>query len=185
MADIEEVAKIHIRELPGFQSILGLPFLRWYYQASRKLPHIFTFVAKENKEVVGLVSCSDNPKSLWLKMFILDPFGCMRIVIPSVALHPQRIRRLLSMLSYPGFSDGRPELLTLAVTKSHQRRGIGRKLVKEATNEFKRRGINTYVISTYDRLAANGFYKKIGCQLIETFNFLGEKMNYYTYGTKN
>src|SRR3989344_6704572 len=128
-SDIEEVAKIHIRELTGFQSVLGLPFLRWYYRTTRKLPHIFTLVAKEKKEVVGLVSCCDSPKSLWLKMFLLDPFGCMRIVIPSVALYPQRIGRLLSMLSYPGFSEGRPELLTLAVTKKHQRKGFGRKLV--------------------------------------------------------
>lgn len=180
-SEVESVANIHIQELTGFQSILGLPFLRWYYRTSLELPHLFTFIAKDDTKPVGIVTCCENPKSLWLKLFLLDPFGCIHVIIPAVLRKPHTLGRLFSMLSYPGFSKGKPELLTLAVDEAHQRLGIGRKLVTEGAKEFKKRGIRTFIISTYARLPANGFYKKIGCRLIETFTFMGEKMNYYEY----
>lgn len=179
--DISQIAAIHKQELLGFLPELGKQFLEKFYSISLTIDEIFLFVVKENGQIVGFVSGISNPKGLYKKIIRKDMVGFSWIFLKYFLKHPTNIIKLVKILLYPGFSESTPELLSIAVSRQHQMKGIGRKLFTQTVDEFKSRGFDEFKISVYERLAANGFYKKIGCQKIQTFPFLGESMNYYMY----
>jgi len=183
--DVSQVAVIHWRELQGFLPSLGKQFLSHFYRKSMGLSGMFTFVAKEEEGVVGFVTSVESPKGLYGRILSIDPFGFLLLVVKHLIFYPLSIVKMIKILSYPGFSHDEPELLTIAVDSRYQGKGIGRKLFAQVVKEFKNRKINKFKISVYDKLAANGFYYKIGCRLDSSFEFLGETMNYYEYVIPN
>lgn len=185
LADISQVVKIHRQELSGFLSELGEEFLKKFYKASLNIPEIFTFVEKKNEQVLGFVSGVTSPKGLYKKIFFKDIFPFTQMILGIFITHPLKIVKMAKILTYPGFSSGSPELITIAVEKKHQRRGIGKKLFLKTAQEFEKRKIKKFHIGVYSRLPANAFYRKTGCRFCYTFNFLGEKMNYYAYGRED
>lgn len=182
LIDISQVARIHKQELSGFLPELGEEFLKKFYQVSLDIPEMFTLVEKENEQVLGFVSGIESAKGLYKKVILKNPIGFGSLFLRYFITHPKKIVKMAKILSYPGFSDDSPELLTIAVKKDYQKRGIGKNLFRKTVEEFTKRKIKKFKISVYDRLTANGFYKKIGCKFENSFNFLGEKMNYYSYG---
>jgi len=180
-ADITSIARIHKTELSGFLPELGEDFLKKFYAASFHIPEMFTLVEKKNEQVLGFVTGCISTKDLYKKVISCDIFGFTTLILGYFITHPTQIVKLVKMLTYPGFADDSPELLTIAVDKKYQRRGIGKKLFHETVLEFKKRGIRKFRISVYKRLPANEFYKKIGCKFNNSFDFLGERMNYYKY----
>lgn len=184
IADISQVAKIHERELSGFLSRLGSPFLEKFYRASLDIPEMFTLVKKQNEQILGFVSGIVSTKGLYKKVIFRNPIFFGILFLRHFITHPQEIIQVLKILTYPGFSEDNPELLTIAVVSEAQRKGIGTKLFHACVREFRKRGIRKFKISVYERLPANVFYQKIGCRFENSFNFLGEKMNYYSYEDK-
>lgn len=185
LQDIDEVAKLHTQELSGFLPELGIGFLRVFYKATLSTAEIFTFVAKENDHICGFVSGISHTKGLYRKILLTDIFGFGSLLIHHFITHPHHFLTGIKLFTYPGFSQDGPELLTIAIGRKWQGRGWGRKLFQKVIQEFRKRGISYFRISVYDRLAANGFYKKMGCRKETSFAFLGEKMNYYKYEIEN
>lgn len=182
--DISQVAKIHKRELPGFLPELGEEFLKKFYMASLKIPEMFTFVSKENDQTSGFVTGVTTTKGLYKKIIFTDILGFILTISRYYITHLDKIFRIFKFFSYPGFNKSSPELLILVVSSKYHRKGIGKSLVRQVALEFKKRGIDKFKISTYDRLPANGFYKKIGCKFEYSFDYMGEKMNYYSFKTR-
>lgn len=181
--DINQIARIHKEELSGFLPELGLPFLRKFYRASLELPIIFTIVEKKNGQILGFVTGIETAKGLYFKIISQDIIGFGILFFKFFISHPGQLLKFINILTYPGFSTNTPELLTIAVSKKHQGRGVGKSLFCALREEFKNRKINKFKISVYDKLPAVGFYKKIGCKQVKTFDFLGEKMSYFSFGT--
>lgn len=179
--DIKQIATLHLRELSGFLPELGRQFLEKFYSMSLTLDEVFLFVEKENGQIVGFVSGISNPKGLYKKIITRDILGFSWIFLKHFVKHPTNITKFVKILLYPGFSESIPELLSIAVSKKHQMKGIGRRLFTRTVNEFKSKGLHEFKISVYEKLPANGFYKKMGCQQVQTFEFLGQKMNYFIY----
>lgn len=179
--DINQVTRIHKEELPGFLSELGEGFLKKFYRQSLYIPELFTFVVKENEQILGFVTGITATKGLYKKIILRDSLGFGVIFLRYLITHLDKIFKIFQTITYPGFSHDTPELLTIAVIKKQQRRGLGRKLFGKAVDEFRKRGIKNLKISAYARLPANGFYKKMGCKRQSSFMFLGERMNYYRY----
>ena len=179
--DIPQVVKIHRQELPGFLSELGEDFLKKFYDASLDIPEIFTLVEKENEQVLGFVTGATRVKGLYKEIIFRDVFSFIWLILNNLITHPKNIVKMAKILAYPGFAEDIPEILTIVVSKSHQGKGIGKKLWTEAVKEFQKRGFKKFRVSIYDRLPANEFYKKMGCRFEKSFQFLGEKMNYYLY----
>jgi len=182
--DINQVAKLHRRQLPGFLSELGEEFLGKFYKVSLGIPEIFTLVEKRNGQMIAFACCAESAKDLYGKIIFRDILSFGMIFLRYFITHIKDSVKLVKTLSYPGFRDDIPELLTIAVKKEHQGKGIGRKLFTAAVEEFRKRGVEKFQISVYDRLPANKFYQKIGCKFERSFDFLGEKMNYYSYKIK-
>ena len=180
--DIDQVAKLHRSELPGFLSELGEGFLKRFYKASLILPEMFTIVLVKNGQILGFVSCATRLEGLYKKIFAKDPFGFISALLSYSITHPEGIVRMMKTMVYPGFYGDIPELLTIVVAKSQRNRGLGGKLFLCAFREFGKRGIKSFRVSVYGKLSANSFYKKIGCSFEKQFDFMGEKMNYYRYG---
>ncbi len=181
ISDIPQVAKIHKQELSGFLPELGDEFLKKFYSVSLSTPEMFTLVEKKNEQILGFVSGIRSAKGLYHKVILKDLFGFGILFLRYIVTHPEKIVKMLKILTYPGFAMDSPELLTIAVKKEYQKQGIGKKLFHEVAKEFQKREIKRFKISVYDRLPANGFYKKIGCKFNSSFEFLGEKMNYYSF----
>lgn len=179
--DIEKVVKLHKQELPGFLSEVGEEFLKKFYEVSLSIPEIFTYVAKEDEQILGFVSSVSTTKGLHKKIILKDIVGFATIFLRYFIAHPEKIVKVVKTGGYPGFSNDSPELLTIAIVKKYQRKGIGSKLFKKTAAEFKKRGFKKFKVSVYDKLPVNQFYKKMGCQFEKSFIFLGEKMNYYSF----
>lgn len=182
---IKQVAQIHRDELSGFLPEMGTDFLSKFYKSSLSIPEIFTFVEVDNDKVLGFVTGVTNAEGLYKKIVLSDPVAYALIFLKHVIIHPASVVRLVRILFYPGFNIPGPELLTIAVSKSVRKIGIGTKLFDKTKAEFKKRGISKFKISVYERLPANKFYRKLGCKYVESFMFLGEKMNYYGYEIEN
>ena len=179
--DVDEIALIHERELSGFLPEIGQEFLKLFYEVSLALPLMFTFVETDGKRMRGFVSSIEKTKGLYKQVLLRRPVSFGFIFLKYFITHPQKLSKFIKILAYPGFSEDSAELLSIAVDKNHRRKGVGRGLFNKVHQEFKKRGIKKFKISVYDRLPANGFYLKIGCRKIASFDFLGEKMNYYEY----
>lgn len=178
---VNQVAQIHKTELCGFLPELGTDFLNNFYKSSLSISEIFTYVEARDGEVLGFVTGATNAKGLYKKIILSNPLGYAFIFLKHVFAHPANFIRLIKILFYPGFNIPGPELLTIAVSQKAQGKGIGSKLFRKTVKEFEKRGIRKFKISVYDRLPANKFYLKIGCKRVDSFMFLGEKMNYYSY----
>ncbi|OIO14733.1 hypothetical protein COV53_03450 [Candidatus Gottesmanbacteria bacterium CG11_big_fil_rev_8_21_14_0_20_37_11] len=179
--DLKAVSAIHQAELPGILSEFGTEFLEKFYRESLHIPELFTFIEKEDEQVIGLITGTTSLDGLYFKVVKRDILGFFSLIMKHLITHPASIFKIIRILTYPGFSNKDSELLTIAVSRRYQKRGIGRKLFASAVKEFKKRKIIHFKIGVYERLKANGFYRKIGCRKLHTFNFLGEQMNYYVY----
>jgi ribosomal protein S18 acetylase RimI-like enzyme len=179
--DIPQVVRIHITQLPGFLSQLGEGFLQKYYIYSMNIPEVFTILEKKNGEILGLATGATSTEKLHIKIISHDYFGFGIEILKYFITHPKGILKIVKTISYPGLTENIPELLTIAVKSDHQKKGIGIRLFMEIAQNMKKKGSKKFLISVYDRLPANGFYKKIGCRFFKSFIFLGEKMNYYEY----
>lgn len=179
--EIKQIATLHLRELSGFLPQLGQEFLEKFYRVALTCAQMFLFVEKEKDQIVGFVSGITTPKGLYKKIIFKDIIGFSFIFLKYFLIHPGQSIKFIKILLYPGFSENTPELLSIAISKDYQMRGIGRKLFYQTAKEFQRRGYSHFKISVYEKLAANGFYKKMNCNKIQSFEFLGQQMNYYLY----
>ena len=182
--DIDQTAVLHHKELPGFLSQLGLGFLKKYYIASLNIPELFTLAVKKDGQIMGFATGSMTVGGLTKKIIFSDPVSFGVELLKYLIVSPSNIFKVLKLTAYPGFSENNPELLSMAVSKIWQNKGIGSKLFSGICEEYKKRGVNNFKVSVYERLAAVKFYEKKGCILHSTFDFLGEKMRYYTYRIK-
>ena len=181
---IEQVAGIHKGELTGFLPELGIEFLVLFYKTSLELPEMFTFVEEEKGRVAGFVSGGTDAGGLNRRVLLSHPLQFGIILLKYIITHPEKINKFIRLVKYPGFKGGNAELLTLAVLENRRLKGIGRGLFNKTADEFEKRGVNKFKISAYAKLPANRFYKKMGCKLISSFEFLGEEMNYYEFRKK-
>lgn len=179
--DVGQLVRLYRQELPGFLSDLGDDFLKKFYHASLSIPEMNTIVEKENEQIIGFATFATSIKGLYIRIVSKDILGFAWIFLRYFITHIDNIIKVLQAFTYPGFSEDIPELLTIVVDKNHQGKGIGRKLFCSVGREISKKGFRKFKISTYERLPANGFYKKMGCKFDRSFEFLGEKMNYYVY----
>ena len=58
--------------------------------------------------------------------------------------------------------------------------GIGKELVRSLDGEFRRLGVESYVVVTYGKdERSNGFYRSCGCVHSRSFSHHGKPMNEY------
>ncbi len=177
--DIDQVVSIHLNKLSGFLSLLGKNFLTKYYQSSLNTLEIFTLVEINKNQISGFATGAVRLKGLIFKIISQDIIGFISLFLNMFFTHPFLLLGTVKTLAYPGFSQDVPELLTIAVKKKYQKRGIGKKLFQAIKKEFHKRGVKHFQISMYQRLPAAMFYEKMGCRKSGTFTYQSELMSCY------
>lgn len=130
LADSKKIAQIHIDEIKtGFLSSLGVNFLTALYKAMIESETVL--VAKNNNEVIGFVSGTNNLKTFYKKMLLKNFLTFLRIAAPKIL---KSSRKIFETLIYPNKIESnlpKAEILSIAVKEPFQKRGVGKNLFAE------------------------------------------------------
>lgn len=159
--DAPEIARIHKAEISGgFLSSLSIAFLTLFYEAIITSPVSFCVAAKENNEVVGFTAGTVDMHAFYnyfLSHYFLQ--SCF-ILLPKLF---SSFKKIMETLLYPakGRSLPKAELLTIAVVKKFQGKGVGGLMLPVFNVEMKKRKVATFKVVVGQFLAqAVAFYEK-------------------------
>jgi ribosomal protein S18 acetylase RimI-like enzyme len=179
-----KVAALHMTILnKGFLTRLGEGFLRQLYKAIPACPSGFGYVCEQpDGTVLGFIACAESTGRLYkqslLRRGLMMIFAALRhIVRPSV------IKGVISNLLYPselGQDVPPAELLSVAVSRDAQGKGVGKALMAAAVEEFRRRSIRRIRVAvwTYNEQAI-GYYRRFGFELALQREHHGDPMDVY------
>jgi ribosomal protein S18 acetylase RimI-like enzyme len=188
VADVREVARVHIEAFPGFfLTFLGPGFLRELYRGIVRDPDGIAFVAVRDGACAGFVAGSASPAGLYKRLMkrriVAFAFhaGLAFLRKPSVA--PRLLRAFTRSSEAPPAESGRAELMSLAVLPGNQGGGLGGRLVEAFVESVRSRG-GAAVFLTTDAVgndAVNAFYERLG--FVRSRRFAtpeGREMNEYS-----
>lgn len=184
--DATKIAEIHYQEInQGFLSQLGERFLANLYQAMIKSPLAFVVVAKANNRIIGLISGCVNLKKFYryfIKRYFVQVFFVLLLQI-------RNFKKIFETLKCSQNNKNLPkaELLSIAVIKKYQGRGIAQKLFKKFLQEMQKRKIKKFkVVVGEDLIRAIKFYEKMGFKFYScTSIHNNQKSRIYIYDKKN
>lgn len=177
--ELNHVSEIHFRALPDdFLPSLGLDFLqKVYYPAAVKSSHAGTLVARQRGRVVGFVTIAwDSPQ------FTRDVLGGRYLLLGWYALRAFFLRPVVFLRSFEVlwsalFSKPDPvkaEIVFIAVSPEHQKRGIGAMLVSAALEYLKgQRGIHCRTKTLASNRGVIHMYEKLGWRVRDSFRLIG------------
>ncbi|MFH1392113.1 MAG: GNAT family N-acetyltransferase [bacterium] len=183
--DATQIARIHKQEISqGFLSSLGEKFLAKLYEAIIKSPGAFVIVAKKNNQIIGFISGCANTKKFYRYFVKRYFFQALFILLLKI----QNLKKILETLKYSQENKNLPkaELLTIAVIKKYQGRGIAQKLFKKFFQEMRRKKITKFkVIVGENLIRANRFYEKSGFRMHSCISIHNnQKSRIYIYDQK-
>ncbi|MBK5289961.1 MAG: GNAT family N-acetyltransferase [Acidimicrobiia bacterium] len=163
VTDAARLAELHATRISeGFLSQLGTGFLRRLYRRVIVSPEGFVVVAVADYQVVGFAAGALDVGRLYRSFLVRDGIAAGLVTAPRLL---RSWRRVLETLRYPTRGEDLPaaEILAVAVEASAAGRGIGRRLVTFALDEFIRRGTTAAkVVAGADNAAALGLYAVCG-----------------------
>lgn len=167
LSDLDQIAKLHQQNLKTATSFLGEDYLkRMYQQIISDSKTNTTILALEDEKVIGVITASlDLRKTVGALPL---SFFSIVLITKKILFQPSLILEILNHIcleivvlhKYP-----RPyrTILTLFVSNSYQRLGIGSKLVQELIHKLKAMNIKKLYVDTQKRnKEALEFYKKMG-----------------------
>ncbi|OGZ64161.1 MAG: hypothetical protein A3A98_04240 [Candidatus Staskawiczbacteria bacterium RIFCSPLOWO2_01_FULL_40_39] len=170
--DALAIARIHTDEIKeGFLSQLGTPFLSKFYEAIIKDPNSFCIILEENNKVTGFISGTTHIKKFYAYFLKNYWFVAIILLLPKI-FNLSVIKKIIEDLFYTKKTADLPEaeLLTIALKKELQSKGLGSKLVDELIREFKSRKVQTFKVLVGKKDALSRFYQKNNFQLLKEIN---------------
>lgn len=181
--DVPQVARIHKNALPeDFLPSLGEEFLEILHRSAVDEQETWTFVFVEGSIVKGFVMGTVNFKNLFLKTLRYNGLNFALIIFKRIMRNPSILLKALETLLYPlkEKSSVEAELVVIAVESGTQGKGVGGRLVKRLEQEFRKRKVQEYKVTTLKKYkAAINFYKKLGFKLAREFSLYGKAWNLY------
>jgi ribosomal protein S18 acetylase RimI-like enzyme len=192
------VALLHQQGITtGFLSRLGAPFLAALYGAIASSRWSRVFVALSDQQPVGFVACSIDTGRMYGNIILTKGLLFAALLLPNV-LRISVLRNICETILYPvthrakeppanpasaQMSNREPpkaELLSVAVDKQWQGRGVGKLLVAEMGRYFAERGVTRCKVVTLAKdETSNGFYRAAGFEFAGTFVHHGNEMCEY------
>lgn len=165
--DVSEIVQIHKQEIKeGFLSSLPAVFLEKIYLTIVESDISFCIVAKEKNEVIGFISGTVNINKLYHYFIKRYFFYSIFMLLPKIF----NIKKIFETLFYPKKEKDLPktELLTIAVKKEFQGKGLGAKMFENFVFEMKNRGIKEFKVMVGEDLKpAIRFYEKNGFSFLK------------------
>lgn len=180
--DAVTIANIHKTEISGgFLSSLSPAFLKRFYLALIESPASFCVITKENGQVVGFVAGTTNLNAFYQYFLSHYFFQSFFILLPNIFFPPQRdpakavtsFKKIIETLLYPSKEQSLPkaELLTIAIIKEFQGKGVGGLLLEPFIVEMKKRNVDAFKVVVGESLPqAIAFYEKNGFTFVKNVN---------------
>lgn len=168
--DLLEIVQIHRKVLPyTINSRVGSKFLHSLYSVLLKNPSSNqVLVYKENQSVLGFASfCTDLNKTNLNVLKHLSLTAYVGILLFLIT-HPASLGELFSRNKFSNYLENKfknpyPTILTIGVDPSVQGKGVGKQLMKEVFDYFKKHRISTFYVDTQtSNKGAILFYEKSG-----------------------
>ena len=177
-SDALAVAKIHKTEIgKGFLSSLPMAFLEKLYVAIIESEGGVCVVAKENNQVVGFITGTASVKSFYA--FFLKRYSVQATCILFLKVfNVSQLKKIFETLFYPVKEKSLPpaELLTMAVVKEFQGKGIASQLFLEFVQAMKKKNVTEFkVLVGEELLPAIRFYEKAGFVFLKNINIHNNK----------
>ncbi|MBI2011734.1 GNAT family N-acetyltransferase [Candidatus Daviesbacteria bacterium] len=169
--DIEAVSLIHKKTIPGPGSKIGKRFLIKFYNLLLSNPKDnISLVAELDGKIVGILVATrnyPNTKKLLNKIYSPEVFID---TLKAIFLGKLGIKELYNHYRFSSQFETKSltfnpfiAILTLAVDKSFQRKGIGRQLLVRLIRDLSREKIKLIMVDTLlENQQALGFYNKMG-----------------------
>jgi glycosyltransferase involved in cell wall biosynthesis/ribosomal protein S18 acetylase RimI-like enzyme len=164
-ADAPAIARLHREGLPdAFLPALGDGFLRHLYRALASDRDGVALVAAAGPRVVGFAAGTVSVRRFYRRFAMTRGIPAALSAAPRL-IRGDALRRLRETASYPDLveDEGDSELLSIAVARSWEGRGIGKLLAKGVVDGLARRGAGRVrVVVGADNERANRFYEGMG-----------------------
>lgn len=153
---INEVVFIHKSVLSDtFNAKIGLKYLKSLYSIVIEQENdtcAFVYLNKDNKVVGFITACLDIHK---LENRIKMKIGFINLlrVVRQMIYHKEIIKDLFERIKFSyylkkKYKDPYATILTIGIKKGGQRKGIGKKLVRQITEFFKESSLSCYNVDT-------------------------------------
>jgi SAM-dependent methyltransferase/ribosomal protein S18 acetylase RimI-like enzyme len=182
--DAQAISKIHSEALKiGFLSTFGEDFLKALYEGIVQSEYGFGYVYFEDSEIVGFVSGTLDSSKLMKDIYRKKLLPLSRIIIHSTLRKPRILNNIIQSIRYPKLADHvSAELLSIAVTQEHRKKGVGKELVGALITHFDELGISKFSVSVDQRLAgADEFYKELGFKYTGKIEIYNRNQDIFSY----
>ncbi len=178
----EQVARIHAAEIRlGALPLLGERFLARLYRGMSGAPLTGVWVAEESGAVLGFLAGCADIKGTYRSVLTHGAIPLGWQVLRAVVGRPSLLRKVYAVATYPSSEAQKEtgaasssvamparhaELLSMAVRRDAQRRGIGRRLVAAFEEALPAWGVTDGYWVTTNRAEpdSNRFYRAMGCE---------------------
>ena len=180
--EIETIAELHYNFMNGtLLQGFGIEFLADLYEAISECGAIY--VCREKSEIVGFVAGVTDTVMIIKNLASKKLIRIMQHIIRGMITNPRVIMGVIQSVLYHT-DDISAELVSIVVSKDHEGRGIGTKLVRRLITYFGNKKVGRFkVITDVGNVRANDFYRKLGFRHYKTLRLLDRTLNYYVEDT--
>lgn len=173
-SDLEQIVRLHKKTLPyTASSKIGLIYLFHLYRILLTNADInITLVAVNKNKVIGALTATIDLNKTQKMLSPLNSLTSSKEIIKSLLNSSLKLYELFNRLWFEysllkKYSSPYATVLTLFVEASHQKKGVGKKLLLTAIEDVRKNKIKTlYVDTLITNSQAIAFYKKLGFKKI-------------------
>ncbi len=181
---LDSIVQIHLDTLTeSFVNYFGRTFLKLSYKNLCSSKNTVCLIATKNKDVLGFALAVKDYSRLTKDAVSKDFIRVCFIIGMRAILQPKVLIKLISSLPkmFFGADTKHAELQYIAVKPGLQGRGIGKLIIDDLGKEFKKEGVNNYLVGTKkENSNSNNFYIKNNFIFSHTGEYFSDTLNYYT-----
>ncbi|RJR30260.1 GNAT family N-acetyltransferase [Candidatus Microgenomates bacterium] len=181
--DAQQSALLHKQGMPNdFLPSFGILFLTLLHQELISNPRVIALGEFNQDRLIGILIATTNTSNTMRQIYLKNAFKFIFFVLKSLMQAPKKMSYLFQTLWYHNPTNINAEILILTIDKKHRGKGIGSKLFRKLTQEYRARNISIASVGTRkDNVIANAFYQKMGGSLESTYNIYDRVWNVYQY----
>lgn len=174
--NISDIALIHKKNLPSLLAYYPVKFIeKFYLNQLTKESSVFICFRQEN-EIAGFVFGTTDLKAMFESFIAENKFYFILETFKVLLKRPEYILYLAEsfLLKKENPHDSQTQLVYIASSKNHEKKGIGKSLLEAFEKEIKLRE-NHYELEVEQNNPALSFYQKNGFQTVREINNILEK----------
>ena len=175
-AHINEITRLHLRNLTGLLRELGPAATGAYYLGAARSSTAIGFVQVQQDRVVGFILGSANPRKMKREILSHSFFRTLVGVCAGIIRKPRMLRVLLTSLftRVGDFDADGAELIYLAVDEDQREMGAGKQLVERFIQKLSDLNVSSCELSVdAENLHAIRFYERLGFTEVGRYSEFG------------